>query len=127
MIVLDASVLIAYLQPADAHHANAVQILKRTEPGRMLVHSITLAEVLAGPAQAGREVDLERALNRIGVRVAATSPDEPVALARLRATTGRKLPDCCVLLVAQHLGAELATFDRALAEPAKRLGLTVHR
>jgi predicted nucleic acid-binding protein len=45
------------------------------------------------------------------------------ALAQLRASTGLKLPDCCVLLAAQDSGAAIATFDKSLARSAQELGL----
>lgn len=50
---------------------------------------------------------------------------DPLRLARLRATTGLKLPDCCALDAALGHGASLATFDEALAAAARRLGVDV--
>jgi predicted nucleic acid-binding protein len=47
-------------------------------------------------------------------------------LAELRAHTGLKLPDCCVLLTAERHGpAEIATFDARLARVAVERGLAV--
>ena len=47
-------------------------------------------------------------------------------LAELRAHTGLKLPDCCVLLTAERHGpAEIATFDTRLARVAVERGLVV--
>ncbi len=46
-------------------------------------------------------------------------------LAELRATTGLKLPGCCVLDVAIRHQARLATFDDALAAAARQRGVTV--
>lgn len=45
MIVVDASVLIAFLDPNDAHHSAAVEILEEASPP-LFVHPITAAEVL---------------------------------------------------------------------------------
>ncbi len=39
-------------------------------------------------------------LRAAGIDAAPHDPDEPLRLAELRATTGLKLPDCCVLDVA---------------------------
>jgi predicted nucleic acid-binding protein len=50
--------------------------------------------------------------------------EAPSRLAALRAGSGLKLPDCCVLLAAQDAEAEaVLTFDDALAREAERLGL----
>lgn len=49
LIVADASALIAYLNPGDAHHADAVQGL--IDVDQFVVHPVTLAEVLVHPAQ----------------------------------------------------------------------------
>ena len=59
--------------------------------------------------------------------VALSYPDAfgPGYLAELRASTGLRLFDCCVLdLVVHHLGS-LATFDTALASAARELGVVV--
>jgi predicted nucleic acid-binding protein len=49
--------------------------------------------------------------------------DSPVRLAMLRADTGLRLPDCCVLLAAQQTGGSVLTFDDRLARVAEGLGL----
>jgi predicted nucleic acid-binding protein len=47
-------------------------------------------------------------------------------LAEIRAHTGLKMPDCCVLLAAERLSAsKLATFDARLAQVAAEHGLAV--
>jgi rRNA-processing protein FCF1 len=43
----------------------------------------------------------------------------------LRAGTGLKLPDCCVLLAAQDHDGIVASFDKDLAQRARELGLAV--
>ena len=58
MIVLDASVLVAHLNPADAHHQSAAGILLAGTPGRMLVHTITLAEILVAGVRIGQGASL---------------------------------------------------------------------
>ncbi|MDR0627949.1 MAG: type II toxin-antitoxin system VapC family toxin [Bifidobacteriaceae bacterium] len=123
MIALDASVLIAYLDAHNAHHARAIQILAGAGPGELLVHSLNLAEVLVGAVPTGQESAMARTVEEVGIRVSPRVADEPMALARLRATSGRKLPDCCAMLVAQTSAAALATFDEALARSAAKLGI----
>ncbi len=119
MIVLDAGVLIGFLDSADAHHDAAVALLERN-PSGYLVHPLTAAEVLVGPAKRGVENQVWRDLSGIGVEVAELGPNEPLALARLRAQWGLKMPDTCVLATAEQYDAYLATFDRQLATVATR-------
>ena len=125
MIVLDASVLIAHLNPADAHHVDATGILLIAPPGSLLVHSMTLAEVLVGGARIGRGAQMQADLLATGIQITPHVQDEPLRLAELRAKTGLKLPDCCVLDAAISNGASLATFDQALAAAAVRHGISV--
>ena len=127
MIALDASVLIAHLQPNDAHHAAATRLLSRAVGEGYVVHSMTLAEVLVGAVLAGRGEEMLGDLVAIGVCVLDRDDGESLRLANLRATTGLKLPDCCVLLAAEIVGGAVATFDDRLAEAARALGFRVHR
>jgi predicted nucleic acid-binding protein len=46
-------------------------------------------------------------------------------LAMLRAGTGLKMPDCCVLLAAEQAHGSLATLDDRLATAATERGLAV--
>lgn len=54
MIVLDASVLIAYLDSDDSHHRVATPLLEREVDDDFSASVLTLAEVFVGPARAGR-------------------------------------------------------------------------
>ncbi len=64
-------------------------------------------------------------LRAAGIEIAPYDPDEPLRLAELRVATGLKLPDCCVLDVAAHHQASLATFDADLASAARHRGVAV--
>ena len=64
-------------------------------------------------------------LTALGITVAPRDDGEALRLAELTATTGLKLPDCCVLDSAQTNAAHLATFDKALMTAAGLLGVTV--
>lgn len=120
MIVVDAGVLIGLLDDGDAHHESAVTLFEQHQPP-YLVHALTLAEVLVGPARRGREDEVWRDLQAIGVEVAVLGADEPLALSRLRASHRLKMPDTCVLGTAEHYDVYLATFDHQLAGVAERL------
>jgi predicted nucleic acid-binding protein len=125
VIALDASVLIAHLNPTDQHHQAATAILLAGAPGQMLVHTVTLAEVLVGGVRIGQGASMRDDIRAAGIAVAPYDDDEPLRLAELRATSGLKLPDCCVLNVALHHNASLATFDDALAAAARQRGVRV--
>ncbi len=119
MIVVDASVLIAYLDPNDAHHAAAVEVLAAAVPP-LLVHPVTAAEVLVAPIRAGVADDVWADLVAIGIELDDT-PTDPMQQARMRVETGCKMPDCCVLSCAASRGIGVATFDerlRRFAEPS---------
>ena len=123
MIAVDASVLIGHLTPHDAHHAAATEILLNAAPGSMLVHPLTLAEVLVGGVRVGRGCAMRDDLEAAGISVVAPDAGEPLRLAELRVSTGLKLPDCCVLDVALRSASSLATFGEALAAGARRRGI----
>jgi predicted nucleic acid-binding protein len=123
VIALDASVLIGHLTHHDAHHAAATEILLNAAPGSMVVHPLTLAEVLVGGVRVERGQAMRDDLEAAGIRVVAPDAGEPLRLAELRVRTGLKLPDCCVLDVAVRYDSSLATFDDALAAGARQCGV----
>ncbi len=125
MIVLDASVVIAFLDSADAHHAAAYEILASGAADDPVVHPLTLAEVLVAASRAGHGARLASDLATLGVRTDLPDAAQPLRLAELRATTRLRLPDCCVLDLASFHGATLATFDGRLATEARDRGLGV--
>ncbi len=123
MILVDASVLIAHLDEDDAQHERAVECLLEWAEQPLACSPITLAEVLVGPARQGRLDRARDALARLGIDEVPLPVDAPARLASLRAETQLKLPDCCVLLAAQHGTARaVLTFDERLARSAERLG-----
>ena len=123
MIVLDASVLIGHLDARDLHHAQATALLEATGAEPLGASTITLAETLVAPARSKRLSDARAALERLGVEELELGEDAPSRLAKLRAETGLKLPDCCVLATAQRHSASVAAFDADLLEAARKLGL----
>lgn len=117
LIVVDASVLIGWLDDSDAHHVEAIDVLAAVE--QFVVHPLTLAEVLVHPARSGLETDVMARLEAIGM-VVSNEPLDPVSLAKLRATTKLKMPDCVVLACANVHGLDLASFDDSLRAVAAR-------
>ena len=124
MIVVDASVLIAHLDERDALHARAGDALLAAADQQLGCSPITLAEVLVGPARRDRLDAARAAVAELDVEEIPLGEDAPARLAALRAGSGLKMPDCCVLLAAQDAAAEeVLTFDDCLAREVERLGL----
>jgi predicted nucleic acid-binding protein len=116
LIVADASVLIGWLDDSDPHHEDAIRALSSVE--RFVVHPLTLAEVLVHPARTGREGAVIARLEAVGM-IVSTLPLDPATLARLRATTRLKMPDCVVLACAEGHGLGVASFDESLRVAAQ--------
>ena len=125
MIALDASVLVAHFAPQDAHHQDATRLLTQLAGQGLVIHTVNLAEVLVGGVRLNRGPEMLSDMEQLGIRIAAPADGEPLRLATLRATTGLKMPDCCVLDTAITHEADLATFDDALAAAARNAGLQV--
>ncbi len=122
MIVLDASVLIAHADEHDAHHGQAVDLLDETSDP-LGASPITLSEVLVRPVRDGILERAQQYIADLGVEPIGLGDDAPMRLAVLRAETGLRLPDCCVLLAAQQTQGSVLTFDDRLARIADGLGL----
>jgi predicted nucleic acid-binding protein len=126
-MVLDASVIIAHLDTDDVHHDAAVQLLLVHAGHEFTASVITWAEVLVGPARQGRRRAVEGALERLELQALPLAKDAAGQLAELRAATGLRLPDCCVVWAAEATGgSDIATFDNRLAQAAAQRGITVH-
>lgn len=126
MIVLDACVLIAHFDENDAHHGRAGRLLAGLGVEPAIMSPLSRAEVLVAPARAGRRRAVEDAMDRIGIAIDDLPAAAAGQLAELRAHTGLKVPDCCVLLTAERHGpAEIATFGARLARVAAERGLVV--
>lgn len=121
-MILDACVLIALLDDRDPHHDAAVAILDTMEPLRM--HSVTLGEALVAVVRHGRlDAVRQEVLEPIGVEEVAAPG---ARLAVIRAESGLRMPDCCVLGAAMQTGDHrIATFDARLAGVARRRGFEV--
>ena len=104
---------------------NRPQFRVATDRRELLPHPLTLAECLVGPARVGREAEALRVIETLGIASVRVTDEQPLALARLRADTSLRMPDCCVLAAALETGASLATFDATLARVASERGVVV--
>jgi predicted nucleic acid-binding protein len=123
VIVLDASVLIAYLNGSDRHHAKARSLLEALSSEPWGASSVTLSETLVYPARAGRLAEAEATLVELDLQELPLGAGAPGRMAGMRAELGLKMPDCCVLLAAQNNDATVASFDVGLLSAARKLGL----
>jgi predicted nucleic acid-binding protein len=122
LTVLDASIIVAHFSGADAHHEDAVAILEGADG--LAASTLTLAEALVQPASAGRLGEPLTSLLELGVRPVPIDDVAVATLAELRAETGLRMPDCCVLHAAIIVGADaIGTRDQRLARVAREKGL----
>jgi predicted nucleic acid-binding protein len=122
LIVLDASILVAHLDDTDPHSEAAKTIL--AEGDAFAASTITLAEVLVGAARAGRLDEQLAALSQLEISEVPIERGAAAQLACLRAETGLRMPDCCVVHAASVTAADaLATRDDRLARVAVARGL----
>ncbi|WP_185744391.1 PIN domain-containing protein [Arachnia propionica] len=125
VIALDSGVLIALFDARDAHHAAAEELFTTHASEPMTIGPINLAEVLVRAARENRDQTMLADLRALDITTTPLPDDAATRLARLRATTGSKMPDCCVLLTAEQTSARIATFDEGLKSSARLLGLQI--
>lgn len=118
MIVLDASVVIAYAAEHDTAHERARRVVEESDD-TFAMHAVTITECLVGPARIGRAEDMLALLEAMEISRVDLDENAPLRVASLRVETGLKLPDAFVLDAAAQLGAALATFDDRLAAAAE--------
>jgi predicted nucleic acid-binding protein len=108
LIVVDASVMIGFLDAEDAHHEAAVDALEAAASDDLVLPATAYAEVLVAPARRGaRAVDrVEEALSALALRVEPATRAIARAAAVLRARhRALRLPDALVLATGEVLGA----------------------
>jgi PIN domain nuclease of toxin-antitoxin system len=121
--VLDASVVSAFLDANDAHHAAAVEAVARARGQELILPSSAYAEVLVDPWRAGSEAVavVKRFLAELGVRIEPLTADVAERAARLRSGhRGLRLPDALVLATADALDAIALTADRSWPRVSRR-------
>lgn len=129
LTVLDAGVLISYLDPTDAHHEGSMRVLRSLVRAgdQFATSAVTLSETLVRPAQENSR-RLENAFFELTVEadIAVLEVDLEVAIeiARTRAAHPTlKIPDAAVIATARTSRAKrilttddrLARFDEAVA------------
>ena len=125
LVVLDASVVIAFLDPADALHDPAVAALSVHQHDELLIPASVYAEILVAPYRRGaKAVDaVEAFLSDFAVRVAPLTPTIARAAAKLRGKSrSLRLPDALVLATADELDADtVLTGDKSWGRLSNRV------
>lgn len=121
VLVVDTAPIIYWLEghPRLAERFAAVFNAAESGAATVVISTVTLAEVLAGPLRTGNELltaQYREALTRSpGWQVMPFDVDAAVEAARIRATYRLRLPDAIQVATAIRAGASaLVTHDRAL-------------
>ena len=117
LIVLDAGIVIAALDAADANHAAAVETLRQHAGDDVRLPASALAETLVSPCRRGVENEVRETIKSLGLAVVPLDEDIAVLAAALRARRRTvRLPDALVAATGAALEADLVlTTDRRLA------------
>ena len=102
LTALDASVLIALLDPDDSHHRAARRTLDAHADDDLRIPAHTLAEALVHPVRAAKEREARQLIAALEIAVDPVDEAVAVAAAKLRARRGSALrvPDALVLAYA---------------------------
>jgi predicted nucleic acid-binding protein len=126
VVVLDASVVIAFLDGEDAHHGAAVEALGLARGQELIIPCSAYAEILVDPWRRGPEsvAVVKRFLEEAGIRIEPLSAVIAERAARLRARhRALRLPDALVLATADTLGGSALTCDRSWPRVSRRARL----
>ena len=131
LVVLDASVVIAFLDPDDALHDAAVEALIEHQREELVIPLSVYAEILVAPYRRGAEAvaEVEAFLADFAVRIEAMTPAIARAAAQLRSESrSLRLPDALVLATAEEVEADrVLTGDESWPGIGRRVTLLQSR
>ena len=125
MIVLDACVLAAFVDPANLFHRHARSIMGMTEP--FAISALTGAEVMVPSCHQPLPAPAfwPALFADFDIHIIDLTGADMARLAALRAASRLKMPDAIVLHTAMIASASIATFDAALRRAAFAHGVPV--
>ena len=126
IVVLDASVVIGFLDPADAHYSRAVAAFVAHQSDTFVLPASVYAEVLVGAARAGPPALalVEKFVADFAMRIEPVSAEIARNAALLRAhQPALKLPDAFVLATGDVLNAVVLTADKVWPKLSQRAQL----
>jgi len=130
LVVFDASVVIAFLDPDDALHDAAVEALTEHQHDELLIPTSAYAEILVAPNRRGVEAvtEVEALVADFGIRLEMLTPPIARAAAKLRSEfRSLRLPDALVLATTEELHADtVLTGDESWARISGGVTL-IHR
>jgi len=117
LIVLDASVLIAHLDPADALHEPASEAVRGHVDDELRLPTSAYSEYLVDAARAGAIGQARESVERLGLILAPIDQEIAEEAARLRARSNAlRLPDALVIACGEIFEADVVlTADRRWA------------
>jgi predicted nucleic acid-binding protein len=118
-VILDSSVLIALLSPADIHAEAARKATKAKN--QYLISTITLSEALVAPFRVGIKTgrDLQLVIKKSVNQIIEIDEEIAALAAQIRAEKKLLLPDALISATATRLNAQLWTCDQNLAKAHK--------
>ncbi len=127
LVVLDASAVIAFRDPADALHDRAANAFRDYSGDALTLPASAYAEVMVGPLRhsPGAVASLDAFINDFAIQVVPLSPEIARRAASLRAATASlRLPDAFVLATAEVVDADVVlTGDSSWAKLSTRVRL----
>ncbi len=131
LVVLDASIIIGFLDPEDALHEVSVKALSERQHDNMVAPASVYAEILVAPYRAGPEAvsEVESFLSDFGIRIEPmTAPIAGTAAQLCSARRSLRLPDAFVLAVGNEIEADVVlTGDESWAKLSKRVAVVAER
>jgi len=127
LIIVDANVVIGWLEQDNPNHKRAAQLMSElTNADDILaMHEFTFAECLVGPARDGEQRQYAEVISR-SILVLEPELLKPLEIAEFCAQHGVAVPDGFVLRAATNNHAKLATFDSRFARKATAAGVVVY-
>jgi len=123
VVVLDASVVIAFLDANDSHHTRAVSALSAAMTSDVVLPASAYAEVLVEPWRRGADAvaHVRKFVADFGIRIEPLTAEVAERAARLRSRhRGLRLPDALVLAATDILDADVLTCDRTWTRVSRR-------
>jgi predicted nucleic acid-binding protein len=125
LVVLDASVVIAFLDGDDALHERAIEAIAGRRADELVIPASAYAETLMLPYRRGPDAvaRVERFVQDFAIRIQPVERNIAREAARLRARhPALRLPDALVLAAGDALGADpVLTGERGWAKISRRV------
>jgi predicted nucleic acid-binding protein len=127
LVVLDASIIIGFLDPEDALNEVSVNALSEHQHDDLVAPASVYAEILVAPYRAGPNAvsEVESFLADFAVRIEPITEPITRTAARLRSQHRRvRLPDAFVIAVGDEIDADVVlTGDESWAKLSKRVAV----